>query len=138
VTGNDLTWPHVTERVSEVMSFARKSRGSGCRRPIRQVLGTFEFLQDCNSHEVAITCQEMTSRDPTWPEVTLFDWQSPGSSCSRSRSQVLGTFELLQGCNSQVAVTWPEMTSRDPTWPEVTRKWRHLTGSHLEVAVEGL
>jgi len=26
--------------------------------------------------------------------------------------------------------------SRDLRWPEVTRKWRHLTGSHLEVAVE--
>jgi len=34
---------------------------------------------------------------------------------------VLGTFELLQGCNSQeVVVTWQEMTSRDLTWPEVT------------------
>jgi len=29
------------------------------------------------------------------------------------------------------------MTSRDLRWPEVTRKWRHLTGSLVEVAVEG-
>jgi len=29
------------------------------------------------------------------------------------------------------------MTSRDLRWPEVTRKWRHLTGSHLKVAVQG-
>jgi len=32
---------------------------------------------------------------------------------------------------------WQEMTSRDFRWPEVPRKWCHLTGSHLEVAVEG-
>jgi len=30
---------------------------------------------------------------------------------------------------------WQEMTSRDLRWPEVTRKTRHLTASHLEVAV---
>jgi len=49
------------------------------------------------------------------------------------------TFELLQGCNShKVAVTWQEMSSCHSKWPEVTRKWRHLPGSHLEVAVEGL
>jgi len=29
------------------------------------------------------------------------------------------------------------MTSRDLRWPEVTLKWRHFTGSHLEVAVKG-
>jgi len=28
------------------------------------------------------------------------------------------------------------MTSCDLRWAEVTRKWRHLTGSHLEVAIE--
>jgi len=28
------------------------------------------------------------------------------------------------------------MISRDLRWLEVTRKWRHLTASHLEVAVE--
>jgi len=30
-----------------------------------------------------------------------------------------------------------EMTSRDLRRPELTRKRRHLTGSDLEVAVEG-
>jgi len=47
-------------------------------------------------------------------------------------------FHFLQGCSSQEeAVTWQEMKSRDLMWPEVTRKWRHLTGSPLEVAVQG-
>jgi len=35
------------------------------------------------------------------PEVTSFDWKSPGSDSIRVKSKVLGTFELLQGCNSQ-------------------------------------
>ena len=48
------------------------------------------------------------------PEVKSFDRKSPGSGC-RPISQVLGAFELLQGCNSQVAVTSREMTSRDLT-----------------------
>ena len=50
----------------------------------------------------------MTGNEVTWPkftgsdpEVTSFDWKSPGSGCRRPISQSLGTFELLQGCNSQ-------------------------------------
>jgi len=137
VTGNDVTWPR--DRDPEVTWFDRKSPGSGCRRPIRQVLGSFELLQSCNSQEDAHTWQEMTSRGPPWPEVTSLDRKSPGSGCRRRISQVLGTFEPLQGCNLQVvAVMWQEITSSDPTWPEVTQKWRHLTGCHLEVAIEGL
>jgi len=47
-------------------------------------------------------------------------------------------FHFLQGSSSQEeAVTWREMTSRDLRRPEVMRKWRHLTASHLEVAVQG-
>ena len=71
--------------------------------------------------------------------MTSFDRKTPGSGCRRPISQVLGTFEDLQGCNSQeVAVTSQEMTSRDLKLTEVARRLRHLTGSHLEVAVEGL
>ena len=105
----------------EVTSFDRKSPGNDCKRPISQVLGTFELLQGCNSQEVAITLQEMKSRDHVSrsdPEVTLFDRKSPGSGCTRPISQVLGMFELLQGSNSQeVAVTRREMTSRDGKSP---------------------
>ena len=50
-----------------------------------------------------ISSPDVTGSDP---EVTSFDWKSPGSGCRRPRTQVLGTFELLQGCNLQeVAVT---------------------------------
>jgi len=71
------------------------------------------------------------------PEVTSFDWKSPGSGCRRPKACVYCTFHFLQGCSSQgEAVTWQQMALRDLRWPEVTRKWCHLPGSHLEVAVE--
>ena len=54
MTGNDLTSPQVTGD-PEVTSFDLKSPGSGCRRPISLVLGTFELQQGCNSQEVAVT-----------------------------------------------------------------------------------
>ena len=49
----------------EVTSLDLKSPCSGCTRPISQVLGTFERLLGCNSQEVAVTWQEMMSRDLT-------------------------------------------------------------------------
>ena len=55
MTGNDVTWLEVTGSDPEVTSFDRKSPGNGCRRPISQVLDTFEHLQGCNSQEVAVT-----------------------------------------------------------------------------------
>ena len=55
MTGNDVTRLHVTGRYMEVTSFDQKSPGSGCRRPISQVLGTFELPQRCNSQGVAVT-----------------------------------------------------------------------------------
>jgi len=87
----------------------------------------------------------VTGNDVTWPqvtgsdpEVTSFDRKSPGTGCRRSKTRVYLEFHFLQGCSSQgQAVTWQEIASRDFGWPEVTRKWRHLTGNHLEAAVEG-
>ena len=55
VTVKDVTWPEVTESDPEGTSFDRKSPRSGCRRPVSQVLGTFYFLQGCNSQELAVT-----------------------------------------------------------------------------------
>jgi len=50
-----------------------------------------------------VTGNDVTGSDP---EVTLFDRKSPGRGCRKPISQVLGMFELLQGCNSQeVAAT---------------------------------
>jgi len=88
----------------------------------------------------------VTGNDITWPqvtgsdpEVTSFDRKSPWSGCRSPKTGVYCTFHFLQGCSSQEeTVTWQEMTSRDFRWPELTWKWRHLTRSHLEVAVEGL
>ena len=60
--GNDVTWLEVTGSDIEVTSFERKLPGSGCKRPISLVLGMFVLLQGCNSQEVEVTRQEMTSR----------------------------------------------------------------------------
>jgi len=80
----------------------------------------------------------LTSGNLRDPKVTSFDRKSPGSGCRRSKTCIYCAFNFLQGCCLQEeAVTWQEMTSRDLRWPEVTRKWCHLTGSDLEVAVEG-
>ena len=51
MTENDVMWPEVTGSEPEVTSFDWKSPGSGCRRPISQILGMFELLQGCNSQE---------------------------------------------------------------------------------------
>jgi len=87
----------------------------------------------------------VTVNDVTWPQVigsdlemTSFDRKSPGSGFRRPNIGVYCTFHFLQGRSSpEETITWLEMTSRDLRWPEVTRKWRHLIGSHLEVALEG-
>jgi len=80
----------------------------------------------------------VTQGDRKWPVMTSFDRKSPGSGCRRLKTRVYCKFHYLQGCSSQEeAVTGNKITSRDLRWPEVTRKWRHLTRSHLEVAVEG-
>jgi len=82
---------------------------------------------------------DVTGNHVTWPnvtasnpELTSFDRKSPGSGCWRLKTCILGTFELLQGCNSQeVAV------SREFMWAEVTQNWCHFTECQLEVAVQG-
>ena len=54
MTGIDIPRPHMIGSNPEVMSFDQKSPGSGYRRTISQVLGTFELLQDGNSQEVTV------------------------------------------------------------------------------------
>jgi len=81
-----------------------------------------------------VTLPQVTGSDP---EVTSFDRKSPGSGWRRLKTRVYGTFHFVHGCSLHKAVTWQDMTSRDLRWPEVTRKWCHLTGSPLEVAIEG-
>jgi len=80
----------------------------------------------------------VTSGDRKWPWSDVIWAEVNGSGC-RPKNGVCCAFECLQGCSSQEeAVTWQEMTSRDLRWAEMTRKWRHLTGSHLEVVAESL
>ena len=45
MTGNEVTWPKFTGSDPEVTSVDWKSPGSGCRRPISQVLGSLSFYR---------------------------------------------------------------------------------------------
>jgi len=81
--------------------------------------------------------RHVTSGTGIYSELTSFDRKSPGSGCWKPKTCVCCAFHFLQRCSSQYeAVTRQEMTSCDRRWPEVTRKWRHLTVSHLKVGVE--
>jgi len=141
VTGNDVTWPQVIGSDQEMTLFDQKSPGSGCASPKTRVYRTFHFPQGCSSQEIFVTWQErhhVSSGDRKWPGSDVIWPKSPGSGCRKPKTRTDCTFHFLQGCSSQEeAVTWQEMTSRDLRCPEVTRKWRHLTGSHQELAVEG-
>jgi len=137
VTENHLTWLQVTGIDPEMTWFQRKSPVSGCRRPKAKFwvrLSSYRAVTRRRWQSRGRKWSHVTPRDRSDPEVTSYHRKSPGSGCRRPISQVLGAFELLQGCNSEVAVTWQEMTHVTPRY----RKWRYLTGSHLEVAVEGL
>jgi len=87
----------------------------------------------------------VTGNDVTWPqvtgsdsEVTSFDRKRPGSGLKSPKTIVYCAFDFLQGCSSQEeAVSWQKITSGDLRWPEVTQKWSDLTGSHLQMVVEG-
>jgi len=112
--------------------------------------------------EVAVENQELTylvhftsykadgrgrrqSRDRKWCHLTSGDrtWNWTDVTTASNLEVAVGQnprtlyIHFLQGCSSQEeAFMWQEMTSRDLRWPEATRKWRHLTRSYLEVAVE--
>jgi len=141
VTGNDVTWPQVSRSDPEVPSFDRKSPGSVCRGPKTGIYCTFYFLQGCSSQREAVTWQEMMSRDLRWTEVTRRWRHLTGSHLEvavegRKLAYTLHFTSykaLTVGGGSHVTGN----DSRDLRWPEVTLMLRHLTRSHLEVAIEG-
>jgi len=147
VTGNDVTWPRVTGSDPEVTSFDQKSPGSGFRRPKSRVYCTFHFLQGCSSQEVAVTWQEMTSRDLTWPEVTQKWCHLPGSHLEVAEESQKHPYTVHFTSYKAVARRrrqsrdrkWRDVTSGDciwlgteVIWPEVTWKWLWKTkNSHI-------
>jgi len=106
-----------------VTSFYQKSPTSGCRRLKNWHLWCIWLprrlkLAGWGSHgtENDVTSQVIGSD----PEVTSLDRKSPKSGCRRPKTRE--NSRLWRIC----------LLTRQ----EVTRKWRHFTGSHLEVAVE--
>jgi len=110
VEGRTLTY---TVRFTSYKDVARRSRHS----------------RDRKWRHVTLNDRKWPRSDVTWPE-------SPGSGCRRRKLTCTVCF------TSYKAVARWRRQARDRKrchvlrWPEVTRKWRHLTASHLEVAVE--
>jgi len=138
MTSRELKRPEVTRKWRHLTRSHLKVAVESQNLPILYIsLPTRRSLAGVGSHvtENDVAWPQVTGSDP---EVTSFDWKSPRSGCRRPKTRIYCTFHFLQGSSSQEeAVTWQEMTSRDLRWPEVTRKLRHLTRSHLEVASEG-
>ena len=138
MASRDLTWPEVSQKWRYLAGRHGKwlSRAENSR---------FGYVLAPTGLQLAGGGCHMTENDITWPDVTESDTEATaftlkllGIGCRWPKIRNLCTFELLQGYNSQeVAVTWQEKTSHELTSLEVTRMWRHLTGSHLEVAIEG-
>jgi len=112
--------PHVTGSDPEVMSFHRKSPGSGCRSPTTCFLGKFELLGG-NLQETAVTWQKMTSRDLTWPEVTRKSryWlEVTRKWLGKAQNSCLSSYKAItRRRGSHVRgndVTWPHVTGSDP------------------------
>jgi len=136
MTSHDPTWPEVTRKRRHFTAIHLE----WLRRPKTHVwvrLSSYRAITRRRWHSHDRKCCQWPHVTVSDPEVTSIHRKLPGSGCRRPKTRVLGTFDILQGCNSQVAVTWQEMTSRDPTWPKLTQEWPHFTGSHRQVAVEG-
>jgi len=136
MTSRDLRWPKQTRKW-------RHLTGSYLRVAVEDQKLTYKIISFPTRRSSAGGISHVRGNDVTWrqvtgsdPEVTSFDRKSLGSGCKRSKTRVYCTFHYLKGCSSQEkAVTWQEITSRDLRLPEVARKWRHLPGSILELAV---
>jgi len=137
MTSRDLRWPEVTRKWCHLNGSHLEVAVEG-RKPAYTVHFTsYKAVARRRRQSRDRKWRHVTSGDGSDPKVTSFYRKSPGSGCRRPKTGVYCTFHFLQGCSSQEGeVTWQETTSRDFRWPEVSRKWRHLTGSHLEVALE--
>jgi len=142
----DLRWAEVTRKWRDWTRSHLEGAVEG-----RKLAYTSHFLQGCSSQK-AVTWQEMTSRDLWWPEVTRKWRHLIGSPLEVDVGRKLDytvhftSYKAVarrrrQSCDRKW-VTWPKViaeggyhvTGNDITdlrRPEVTRKWHHLTGSHL-------
>jgi len=125
----------------EVTSFNRKSPRRRFRRPKTRICCTFHFLQGCSSQYEAVTWQKMASREFRIPEVTGKWHHLTGSHLKESlggqKPAYYVHFTSYKAVARSSKPSRQEMASCDVRGTEVTWKWRHLTGSHLEGALEG-
>jgi len=138
MTSRDLRWPEVTRKWRHLTGSQLEVAVEGRKLAYNVHFTSYKAVARRRRQSRDRKWRHVTSGDWKWHGRTSFDRKSPGSGSRRPETGVYCTFHFLQGCSSQEeAVTWQEMTSGDLRWAEVTRKWGHLTGTHLEVAVEG-
>jgi len=136
VTVYDVMRPHVTGGHPQVTSFHRKSPQSDSRLPKTRVLGTLTSYR-------AVSRSWCQSRDEKWHHMTSRDRNSRHLTGSHLEDAVDGrklvSLVRLTSYTLLLAGSSSDVTGNHVTWPNLmaTRNWRHLTGSHLEVAVEG-
>jgi len=136
MTSRDPRWREVTQKWCHLTGSHLEEAVEG-----RKLAYTVHFT----SYK-AVARRRKQSRDRKWRQGTSGDWKWPGSEVIwPSHLEVsVGGRKLTYSVHFTVykAVTRSRRRSRDRKWrdlrwPNVTRKWRHLTGSHLEVAVGG-
>jgi len=136
MTSRHLRWSQVIRKWCHLT----ESPGSACRRQKTSVYCTFHPYK-------AVARKRRQSRDRKWRHVTLNDRKWPGSDViwpevtwkwlkKAKNTRILyishPTRLKLAGEGSHVS----RNDGCDLSWPDVTWNWSHLTGSHLEVAVE--
>jgi len=137
MTSRDLRWPKEIRKWRHLSGSHLEEAVEGRKQAYTVRLTSYKaWLAGRGSHVTGndVTKPQVNGSDP---EVTSLDRKSPGSGCRRPKICVYCAFDFLQTCSSQEAVTRQDMTSHDLRCPEEIRKWRHLSGSHLAVAVEG-
>jgi len=138
MTSRDLRWPEVTQKWRHLTGSQLEVALEGRKLtllvrfiPNKAVAHKTRQSRDRKCCHVTSGDLKWPGSDFIWPEVT-WKW------LERPKTRIVGAFHLLQGCSSQEeAVTWQKMTSHDLRLLQMTRKWHRLTGSYLEVAVEG-
>jgi len=138
LAANDKKWRHVTLWLEVTRSdvFWPGNQLEVAVDGQKLVLCTFELLLGCNTEEVGITWQKVTSRNLTWPEVTSFH--------RKTLEVAVGGRKFAFGVclSSYRAVTRRRWQWRDKKCHVNLHDWKLPAidiiwpGSHLEVAID--
>jgi len=138
MTSRHFRWPEMTRKWRHLTGSHQEVAVEGQKLPYTVPFNLYKAVPRKRRQSCDRKWRHMTSGDRKWRWSDSLKRKSPKSCSTGPKPHVYCTFHLLQCCSLQEeAVTCQEMMSREFKWPEATRNWRHLTGTHLEVAVEG-